>query len=526
MGWVSGALISLVTLAGLETSAEFTELWYREVLLGEVHSAASTYDRVYTKMPPWQGSTEDERRIAALRAGLCFESLGRASEARHAYDWLLHHGVHRSAIVDLARARLGEMVRSGMLPPDADPYATARRGDVLVREGLADHLKTAMDEVSRGATDLEVLRRDLSRLTEEVELIRSLRERIATHGAAVFAGSGAVFATSGNARAGDGGTVATRSSRSTRSTRSTRAQPSSGLRRTLETQLRAVLAEGFSFEAILPGVADAFCGAALRAVSTGDLAAAKRLFEQALALAGHHAAAQDFVQRLDSGQDSRHLRDLARRYLLEERLRQIGELQDQVRERLARARLAREGLARPDSGVSVVVQIWQMVDRSLPEVRLEAEISHLVREADRLFVALTAGVYGPDDKRAPGEELREVLEKRKSQIDEARGLVRQIVELTFEKVAMDEATTEPARSDTIKVVAVEIQRLLAEGRAFLTGGAVTECARSVREAELLLSWFPGVDPQGQYRVQRRRLQQNLELKRDSPEFQKGLDGQQ
>ena len=91
-----------------------------------VHSAASTYDRVYTQRPPWQGSTEDEQRIAALRAGLCFESLGRASEARLAYDWLLHHGLHRSAIVNLARARLGEMVRSGMLPPDASTVCTAR----------------------------------------------------------------------------------------------------------------------------------------------------------------------------------------------------------------------------------------------------------------------------------------------------------------------------------------------------------------------------------------------------------------
>lgn len=503
MDWVSGALISVVTLMGLETSAEFTEVWYREVLLGEVRNAASTYDCIYTLRAPWQGSTEDERRIAALRAGLCLESLGRVAEARFAYDWLLQHGLHGSAIVDLARARLGAMARSGMLPSDGEPYATTRIGEVsLVRDALADHLNMAGDELERGGKDLESLRGELARLTEEVRLMRSLRDRLETQGAAVMVG-------------GPGPVVLTPESRRT----AVGSQPSSGFRPTLEAELRAVLAEGFSFEGILPGVADAFCGAALRAVSAGDPAAARRHFEQTLALAGQHGAALDFVQKLDSGQDSRRLGDLAGRYLLEERLRRIGDLQGQIRDRLVRARQARR-----DAGVVLVIQIWQMVDRALPEVRQEAEIAYLVREADRLFEALTTGVSGRDDERAPGEELRELLEERRGQIETARGLVREIVEVTFEKLAMERATGDQARADTIRVVADELQRLFAESRNFLAKGDVKEGAASLRQAELLLSWFPAVDDaRGHYRIQSRRLRQNLELKREVPALQKELD---
>ncbi len=488
---ILGVLILAVTFSGLETSKEFAEVWYREVILGEVQFAASTYDRIYTQRHPWQGSTEDERRIAALRAGWCFERLGLVEDASLAYIWLLQHGDYRSARWNVARSRLRDMARSGSLPGAAQLGETSRRGEVsLVRDALAHHLKISRREVKIGKNELVNLERRLFGLKREVDLARAERLEIRGVGNA---------ATASHPRGSFRGSF----------------------RNELEGQLRTVLTEGFSFEEILPGVADAFNGLALRAVIRGDVAAARRNFEQARALSAQHTLASDFVEKLDSRQPDfrpslRGLADLARRYLLEERLRQIGELQSKIRVKLVSARQRRRGL-----GVSRVVEIWQMADRALPEVRREAEISHLVREADRLFLALTTDVSTGQDGRPPGEELREFLVQRGQQLRTASDLVVQVVEVTSEKVALQIEASDRDRPDTIEVAAREVRRLLAEGRSFLVTGSLAKCEASIRQVEPLLSWFPSLD---HYRNQLRRLQHSLAL--ELPIFQEELDSQQ
>ena len=496
---ILGVLILAVTFSGLETSKEFAEVWYREVILGEVQYAASTYDRIYTQRHPWQGSTEDERRIAALRAGWCFERLGLVEDASLAYIWLLQHGDYRSARWNVARSRLRDMARSGSLPGAAQLGETSRRGEVsLVRDALAHHLKESRREVESGKNELVNLERRLLGLKREVDLARA--ERLETRGV---------------------GNAATASHPSRGSFRGSFRESFRGsFRNELEGRLRTVLTEGFNFEEILPGVADAFNGLALRAVIRGDVVAAKRHFEQARALSAHHTLASDLVEKLDSWHpDSRPslrgLADLARRYLLEDRLRQIGELQSKIRDGLVSARQRRRG------GVRAVVEIWQMAERALPDVRREAEIAHLVREADRLFLALTTDVSTGQDGRPPGEELREFLVEREQQLRTASDLVVQIVEVTSEKVALQIEASDRDRPDTIEVAARKVRRLLAEGRSFLVTGSLAKCEASIRQVEPLLSWFPSLD---HYRNQLRRLQHSLAL--ELPIFQEELDSQQ
>ena len=358
----------------------------------------------------------------------------------------------------------------------------------LIRDALADHLKTSRLEVERGKSELNNLERRLSGLKREVDLARA--ERLEIRGV-------------GNA--------------------ATASHPRGSFRNELEGRLRTVLMEGFSFEEILPGVADAFNGLALRAVIRGDVVAAKRHFEQARALSAHHTLASDLVEKLDSWHpDSRPslrgLADLARRYLLEERLRQIGELQSEIRDWLESARQRRR-----DLGVTLVVDIWQLADRALPEVRREAEISHLVREADRLFLALTTDVSTGQDGRPPGEELREFLVQRGQQLRTASDLVVQIVEVTSEKVALQIEASDRDRPDTIEVATREVRRLLAEGRSFLVTGSLAKCEASIRQVEPLLAWFPRLDLH--YRNQWRRLQKSL-AEIELPTLQEELDSQQ
>ncbi len=480
--------------------------------------------------------------LSALRAGLCFERLGEVEDARTAYDWLCQRRHQGGPLVTAARLRLQVLARSGKLADRRELLESARRGDstsTLVRDELAGHMRTLGVEIGRGAKQLRDLERKRRELQRYLTSVRLLRDRLQSRGVTVIVGSGSLYADVAGVVVPDLGPSrpAVQPALRPESLQSvTEADSMLGsFRRQLEGELRGILPTGSSFDGLLPVLADQFSRAALRALMTRDVATAKRNFEQALALSGDHDVAVEFLENLRSWQASRWLGDLARRRLLEEHLRRTGELQKKIRSDLVSARHDFLVMDRPDRSVSSIVKIRELVSRAPAEARREAEISYLVREAERLFLALTTGgSYAAlsegsqtetHEPPSPGG-LRRLWAKREDQNRQANDLLEELVEQTTSKLTLRTDAAIHGNAEAMMIVTGELQRLLAEGRNFLMKGSGEKTREAILQADLLVDWSPGLDPDGSYRQQIHFLRQRLERDtRARPSLQEELDGE-
>ncbi len=156
----------------------FSEAWYREVILGELEVAADLYERLYgeTVAAARAVSAENKRR-AALRAGLCRERLGDARRAREAYSWLVRTGPVDDPLVDEARLRLLDLPEKPAAGPPREPAAqedAAREGG-----GLSTLLERRLEQLGAALTQS---RQEILRRSERIQGERRLQERLAQLG--------------------------------------------------------------------------------------------------------------------------------------------------------------------------------------------------------------------------------------------------------------------------------------------------------------------------------------------------------
>lgn len=207
-------VLGLTGFAAPQEAFDLARIWEREVLLGEVSKAAADYKLVY--QDELTGRPLAVRRRAAFRAGLCFERLGQAENARYAYGWLAESetrgaaeagGTQRLAVerpgsdailVERARARLRDLPASD----DSTLNVSTRTVRLSVKEpigrwerelaGVNDDLIKTRDALSADGELASGVDRELRRLERrygalglQLEPSRGVRYRGARRGARV-----------------------------------------------------------------------------------------------------------------------------------------------------------------------------------------------------------------------------------------------------------------------------------------------------------------------------------------------------
>jgi len=164
----------------------FAEVWQREVIEGRIDVAASDYERIYMS-PPSESLRLEIRQKAALRAGICFERLGRARNARRALETVLEletqkPGLGGDFLVTEARLRLDRLELEVSSPGgNSEKRAPSRAADPAVDAALQRALANLDAGETRQKAVLEALagaeascRQDLAEREEYLEQLSAI----------------------------------------------------------------------------------------------------------------------------------------------------------------------------------------------------------------------------------------------------------------------------------------------------------------------------------------------------------------
>lgn len=409
-----------------------TSLWYREVFLGDFTTVSDDYKKLYLGRAPFEKTRESEKRWAALRAGICFERQQKDDDARLAYDWLstethppplerwqVHH--------DRVQLRIQNLKSSGAEDPVLADRVEQRTGQVLATIARGERMLQQLHDLA----DWHAIRRRVGS-----ELQRRLGEEWQSTGDSVE-----------------------RSSRS------------------LEEVANTVA--GFSEQrtsAVLANVLSLMAG---RSLAAQAVAQARIELRAAHVFAKDVPLARDLTAYLDIGLDYRVLKHIAENRVRSEILRQVGELQSELRELIYGSRSVIHQRPRLDLALSYLVDLFETLSWALPEVRRDPEIVELEREATFLGAALTVGTQY-------GNALRTALAEREAQVQRAMATA---ADLTQTAIVNEGVLARLGQEASPRVVAAG-QDLL---DGLLAEATETGADEALRQARVLVDWLPELE---------------------------------
>lgn len=184
--WLAPLCLAPLCLAPLwsapQTTPSLAELWYREVLEGQVAQAAREYEAIYLSQPTARVPRALQQQ-AAFGAGRCFEQLSAKQSAEPAY---LAAARLKSSPLEVAEAPASELLAAEAILRLRDLRADAAlhlvEDDVslglAVRAGI--EVLRATEKARAGIlADLENL---MAELTSTIELRRELQRRLESRG--------------------------------------------------------------------------------------------------------------------------------------------------------------------------------------------------------------------------------------------------------------------------------------------------------------------------------------------------------
>lgn len=472
------AAFGLPAPAGL---AEFAEVWYREVLEGDVAGAAALYEEIY-QTASFRGAPHAERRRAAFRAGLCYERLGELQRARNAYAWLAKEGT-----ADLGDASLMEEDRLrveaalGQLrldSPAAGGEAEARPAPAVT--GAVEDLVRTFEADSRRLADRgHEMRLSVERGQLFFHEARAAAERLRGAGCALVftvdppSGRALEESLPGGLKAGE----ATPEERSAGPRTGDEGDAGEGE----NARLRGALADRFFRRAVALLVA-------------GDRPAAARDIEKCAALSSAPRPAKWLVRvppGAGAGVESRAA-ESARRGLIDERLLQVAAAQAELRGQLETAQENATERGRPQLAVAGLRRALEAVSWLPPDVRDQGEVRSLADRAVRLLLLLGQGAIGEERLAS----LRDAHQRAVTQLILA---AEDAVDGASEEFHLRSGRVVSGPWDLVDRVRSEVRWLLLEARRRLDAGDPEGARRSLRALLGVLDWVPGCDRRGEYR---------------------------
>ncbi len=407
--WV---LVTVFLLTGGAASAQSAmELWYREVFVGgggdpaeALGELAQEYENIYIDRPGSKRESGDLKRLAALRAGICFERLRRFPAAAQAYDRLRSYSSSEPELrgpdddrthlrVTGYRERFALVDASVKLLRDSSARDTSASSVHPLNSAVADLTASLQRGLTRNRARLTRLQKAQGLVRKQLQATNGSCERLRASGAVLAVGS-------------------------VSPPEEVASQPIDG-----------DAAKALEILVALDKPADlalaALTNSTLEAISLRGVRTAAHRLRVVRVLDPGNAVTNEIRESLETWADARSLARLARTRLDVERWRRLGELQSQLRAELWSAR-DNESQRFPLRQLQRLDGIRERLGWSLPVLTAEAEIVDLAREAELLLLTVTNGAEGQ-------VELIRLWEARRRQVrDEvtlALGLVDDVVNL-------------------------------------------------------------------------------------------------
>lgn len=470
----------LALLLGGAPEATFPEIWYREVMLGDVAGAAAAYETLYLKPSSGAGALET-RLKAAFRAAECFERIGERSSAALAYSFLRREsrsqaaGSRGGALSADVRALSSEAALRLSLLRERDPElsldATTR---TVLESALGSEAALPADASASFAVRalLAALGDRRAKLEEALVAVDSelsyRRERHAEHLELLsrLARRGAFLAfpedpagASEAARRGLAKALAAFPD-------AARLQAELG-RRALERAFR-------------------YFAAGSAAVAREDLGVAKALLPDSPAIAEW--------ERLQEGSAGPGvLGALAYRLAVDEDLARRSGIRREVREAIEGAEALVSERGRADLAVRQLSRAREALDWAPPAVREDVELRDLAERAGRWLdcVARSSGV---------GDALQRALQANRTHLENLLALSEELAGLLLRQAPLEGAALETAEPEVAAASRAEWEAVVHRAREALGRGDRLEAQRWIRDAFAVLDWVPALDPRGEHRA--------------------------
>lgn len=470
----------LALLVGGAPEASFPEVWYREVMLGDLAGAAAAYETLYLKPSPGAEAL-DARLRAAFRAAECFERIGDRSSAALAYSFLYR---------------------------ESRSKASGSRGEALSADGRALSSEAALrlsllrekdPELALDATTRAVLE---SALGSEAALPADASASFAVR---------ALLAALGDRRAKlEEALVAVDSALSYRRERhAERLELLSRLARR-GAFLTFPEDEAGAFEAARRGLAKALAAfpdsarvqaevgrraleRALRYFAAGGAARAREDLGVAKAVLPDSPTIAEWERLLGGNAGPGVLESLSYRLAVDEDLGRRSAIRREVREAIEGAEALVSERGRADLAVRQLARAREALDWAPPAIREDAELRDLAERAGRWLdcVARSSGV---------GESLQRALGENRARLENLLALSDELAALLLRQAPLEGAAVETSDPEVAAGSRAELDALVHRAREALGRGDRLEAQRWIRDAFALLDWVPHVDRPGEHRA--------------------------
>jgi hypothetical protein len=458
------------SLPGAQARAEpFTELWNREILLGDVEAAAEQYEKLYLSSPS-DGYSKSLRLKAAFRAGRCFEKLGQIDSAFLAFSWIGREGgdtedpalqalVSEAAVrAQVLGRRLETLGDSAGIPRElversasVDPSA-----DVAIRQVL-DGLEAAAE---RQEDALLALEWELGVRKERLLEHRALSSRMARAGVLLVVPED--FGVS---------------------------------RQDLLQGLQRSLGPAGLLDRVPLTIGGRRLERALFALAGTNLFEARRQLSIAAALLRDNPVVSRWRERLATPDLRGELLDqLARRDLLDMDLAARAALRAEIRRALADAEAMLRERGRGDLAVRNLDRVRDLLDWSTPLLRQDLEVRGLAQRAGRLLELVARG-------SGLGEVLVRTARENRDRLETILSLADELVSVLAEQARLRQKSALRGRAGAIAACRSEMDRILYNAELALSRGDRVVGGRLLRDAETLLVWVPQLDPRKEYETQ-------------------------
>jgi tetratricopeptide (TPR) repeat protein len=486
VGWIA---LCEAFLGASAPAPSFSEAWYREVMTGELSTAADLYQRIYEDggaILAKGGPLPDVHRRAALRAGGCYEKIGRGDLAREAYAWLVRAGPSEDPSVRYARLRLAAIAAAtepALSSPEGKGAAVAPAGTPATPPAAGQarpDASTAIDrlrqQMERRETCAGQLRFEVTRLAQRVDQEARLRRRLADLGVEMK-----VEMPADPARGPDGAP-----------------SPIGEALRPLDPEDRGFLSLALAERYYLRG---------LRALRDRDPAQATEEFQKALeSQPGYRDSADLLGTALGFLRPMEGVAKLAAQRLSERAYERELESARSMRAALASA----DQFIAQDQAQSALPELERIRSEEEwlpPRVHRAAEVGALAREADIRALLIAAS---PSAGTAPGagvERYEDLRAGGRRAADELTGLAEKLTDLVWEssdrRRRAAEAPTPAGKDgqregiDSQRRVREELERLLVRGedRYGLNprDPSPDGWRREFLDIKVLAQWFPEAD---------------------------------
>lgn len=451
------------------------EVWQKEVIQGDVQSAAESYEKLYLSAPS-QGLRPEARRKAALRAGICFEKLGHWDNAKLAYESLLKMDASPDVLSAEAKLRLQLYSNNpAALPLASTPFSEASV-DVAIQ-----HLESTLGVVEKERDEtLQSLARNLEVRRERALEARDLLHRLLERGASPS------FLEAEEAPLVSPGA----------------ASPE------WVTSLKEVFRHEGDLGKVQSALASRYLERALVRLGARNWLEGARHLERALALlhngltvnATMSATLAEWLRSLiEKRFDADQLSAKAQRLLLESDLTQRSALRREIYDFLKGAELAASDRGRADLVVQHLDQLRDLLDWTRPSLREDPEIRSLSLKGLRLLLYL-GGKSGQE------QGVIEHWQKARGDVEKMLALSESHADVSAEEIHSRAPASRKETAGTLTACRAEIERLLSTARDALTRGDSLGLERSLRDARVLLGWVPEIDPLLGYQRQLDSLQ--------------------